>query len=57
VRLKGRVKSTGSWDTYRQARVGALTLAAGRQQLTLRAGGPIKGALIDLKEIRLVLLP
>jgi putative heme-binding domain-containing protein len=53
-RLAGKVASTGSWDTYRQVRVGTIALAAGRQRVVLRAEGAIKGALIDLKEARLV---
>src|SRR5262249_14073705 len=53
-RLTGTVRGTGDWDTYRQARVGAITLAAGRQRLVFRSAGKIKGALIDLKAIKLV---
>ena len=56
-RLRGKVASTGSWDTYRKARVGVLRLQAGRQQVLLRPEGTIKGALIDLKALRLVPLP
>jgi putative membrane-bound dehydrogenase-like protein len=52
--LTGRVAGTGSWDVYKQVRVGAVTLAAGRQQVVLRGVGKIKGALIDLKGIRMV---
>jgi putative membrane-bound dehydrogenase-like protein len=54
-RLAGTVAGTGSWDDYKKARVGEVTLAGGRQQVVLRsAGGKIKGALLDLKAIRLV---
>ncbi len=46
---------TGNWDTYRQAKVGELTLAAGTQRLTFRPGQSLRSsALIDLKAIKLV---
>ncbi len=50
----GRVASTGSWDTYRQAKVGEIVLPAGRQRLTFRSARRIFNALIDLKSIKLV---
>ena len=53
-RLTHKVASTGSWDTYREGRVGTLTLAAGEQQVVLRPAGRVSGALLDLKSIRLV---
>jgi putative membrane-bound dehydrogenase-like protein len=53
-RLLGKVKGTGSWDKYQQASVGEITLSAGQQQLILRPEGKIKGAMIDLKAIKLV---
>jgi putative membrane-bound dehydrogenase-like protein len=53
-RLSGQVEGTGDWDTYRRAKIGKLELRAGRQQIVFRSGGPIKGALIDLKAIQLV---
>ncbi len=52
-RLKGKVQSTGDWDTYRRLRIGEISLPVGRQEFVFRAEGAIKGALIDLKEIRL----
>ncbi len=53
-RLTGTVAGTGNWDTYKQARVGALRLEAGRQRIVMRPDGKVRGALIDLKSIRLV---
>jgi putative membrane-bound dehydrogenase-like protein len=50
----GRVASTGSWDTYRQAKVGDIVLPAGRQRLTFRSARRIFYPLIDLKSIKLV---
>jgi putative membrane-bound dehydrogenase-like protein len=52
--LTGKVASTGSWDTYRQGRVGEIVLPAGRQRLTFRSAGRIFTPLIDLKSIKLV---
>jgi hypothetical protein len=53
-RLTGSVGSTGSWDRYRQAKVGEISLQTGRQQVVLRGAGKITRALMDLKSIRLV---
>ncbi|HZU36825.1 MAG TPA: hypothetical protein VFA18_12980, partial [Gemmataceae bacterium] len=52
--MMGTVKSTGSWDNYRQAKVGEIVLAAGRQQVTFRSAGRIFHPLIDLKSVKLV---
>jgi putative membrane-bound dehydrogenase-like protein len=49
--LTGKVAGTGNWDTYRQARVGEITLNAGQQRVVFRSAGPIRGPLIDLKAI------
>ena len=53
ARLAGRVDPTGNWDTYRQIRIGAIDLPAGDQRLVFRSAGAVRGALIDLKSIRL----
>ncbi len=53
-RLTGKVESTGNWDTYRQAKIGVISLQKGRHELTFRSAGRIKGAMIDLKSIKLV---
>jgi putative membrane-bound dehydrogenase-like protein len=53
ARLNGKVEGTGTWDAYRQARVGVLELKAGSQRVTFRSAGAIRGALIDLRTIRL----
>jgi hypothetical protein len=49
-----RVDSTGSWDTYRQAKVGEIVLAAGPQRVTFRSAGRIFHPLIDLKSVKLL---
>lgn len=51
--VTGKVIGTGTWDDYKQAEVGEITLEAGRRKITLRAAEPLKGPLLDLKGIRL----
>jgi putative membrane-bound dehydrogenase-like protein len=53
-KLTGTVASTGDWDSYRQAKVGEVTLKAGRQRIIFRSVGKIRGALIDLRGLRLI---
>lgn len=53
-KLSGKVPGTGSWDNYCRARFGRLRLEPGDQRLGLRSDGPISGALIDLRAIRLI---
>ena len=50
----GQVEGTGSWDNYRSKTVGTVELSAGQHELLMRADGPIKSALIDLRGIRLI---
>jgi hypothetical protein len=52
--MTGTVRSTGSWDTYRQTKVGEIVLTAGRQQVTFRSARRIFHPLIDLKSMKLV---
>jgi hypothetical protein len=52
--LAMKVEGTGTWDEYRGKEIGRLTLAAGRNELLVRSDGPIKGALLDLRSVRLV---
>jgi putative heme-binding domain-containing protein len=52
--MTGKVESTGDWDTYRQAKVGEIVLAAGQQRVTFRSAGRIFHPLIDLKSVKLV---
>jgi putative membrane-bound dehydrogenase-like protein len=52
--LTGKVAGTGNWDTYRQARVGEIRLGGGSQRVVFRSAGAIRGALIDLRGVRLV---
>ena len=45
---------TGSWDNYRQTSYGRVGLTAGPQRLVLRGVPPLNGAIIDLREVRLL---
>ncbi len=52
--LTGRVESTGTWESYRRARIGTLDLPAGKQEVVFRPGEGFQGTLIDLRAIELV---
>jgi putative membrane-bound dehydrogenase-like protein len=52
--LLGKVAGTGTWDNYKTTNIGEITLATGQQRLTFRPTAPVKGAMIDLRMIRLV---
>jgi putative membrane-bound dehydrogenase-like protein len=52
-RLSSQVAGTGSWDNYRRVKVGELDLTAGTHRLTFRSQGPIRGALLDLRDVKL----
>jgi putative heme-binding domain-containing protein len=54
TKLTWRVEATAIWDTYRKVRIGVVKLEAGRQRISVRSNGAIKGALLDLREIELV---
>ena len=54
ARVTGTLPSTGGWERYEKKRVGTLDFVAGLQKIVLRAGGPIKEELSDIREIRLV---
>ncbi|MCI0640586.1 MAG: c-type cytochrome [Gemmataceae bacterium] len=56
-RLTAKVAGTGAWDDYRKAAVGILELPAGPVEISMRSQGAIRGALIDLKGIRLMSAP
>jgi putative heme-binding domain-containing protein len=53
TRLTGAVQGTGDWDTYRQAKIGKVSLNAGPQKIIFRSAGRITSAMIDLRGIRL----
>jgi putative heme-binding domain-containing protein len=52
-RLGGTVAGTGSWDEYQRARIGTVTLGAGRHRLDVRPADRPRGPLMDLRAIEL----
>ena len=52
--VTGKVAKSGGWETYVQAKIGRVQLAAGSQPAVFKAGGQFKTALLDLREVRLV---
>ncbi|MCW5557375.1 MAG: c-type cytochrome [Verrucomicrobiae bacterium] len=53
-RLSGKVTETGpDWSRYRQAAVGAVQLASGRQRVVFRPSGAVQNALMDLRTVAL----
>jgi putative membrane-bound dehydrogenase-like protein len=53
-RISGTVASTGDWNTYKRGKVGELRLKPGQHRLGIRAGGPLRGALFDLRSVTLL---
>jgi hypothetical protein len=52
--LAAKVATTKTFNDFQQTKFGELELPAGQARVTLRAGGEIKGRLIDLRSVRLV---
>jgi hypothetical protein len=53
--LKGNVGRTGSWETFKTEKIGAIRLPAGRQKIVFKPNSTFaKGALLDLREVKLV---
>jgi hypothetical protein len=52
-RMTGKAESTKRWDTFRIETIGQIQLDAGTQKVTLKPEGKFKGALMDLRELRL----
>ena len=52
-RLETKVSGTGSWETYRKAAIGEITLTDGPQRLEISPSGQIRGALLDLRSVEL----
>ncbi len=48
------IPGTGTFDDYRLAKLGRLQLKAGPQRLTFSGVPPLEGAILDLREMRLV---
>ena len=52
--VSGIVRETGGWDRYRQQKVGTTQLNSGINVVVVRPNNPVKQALFDLRELRLV---
>jgi putative membrane-bound dehydrogenase-like protein len=50
-RVTGKLPSTGDWHKYRKEKFGQLELASGVQRVVLRADGPIKEELSDIRQV------
>jgi len=48
------IAGTGGWSHYRTVGLGRLALPAGRSRITASAAGEIRGALLDLRALRLL---
>lgn len=52
--LKGKIPSTKTWQNHQKAKFGQIELPAGKTTLDLRVVPPIRVALADIREIKLV---
>ena len=51
--ITSKINGTGSWDNYETVRIGVVQLKPGSTIVSLRAGGNLRGFLIDLRGIHL----
>ena len=51
--LKSSVTSTGSWDQYREIKIGAIQFAKGETSVQFGPAGDIQGWLLDLRSVTL----
>ena len=54
TRLEGKIVGTGGWDRYTQVRLGSLAFRKGTGRLTFKSAGPVRGALVDLRQLTLI---
>ena len=50
--LEGKVESTGSWEIFKTASIGEVTLSAADNKIVVRSKGKVNQALFDLRAIR-----
>lgn len=54
-KITGNVGKSGSWETFREKKIGEINLTPGKHKIVFRAATPFKnGALLDLREVKLV---
>ncbi|MDN3687815.1 polysaccharide deacetylase family protein [Cyclobacterium jeungdonense] len=52
--LQGKIEKTGSWETFRQKKLGILQMDKGYQKLSFKGANPaVKGPLLDIRKISL----
>jgi putative heme-binding domain-containing protein len=51
AKLTGKVAGTGTWDDYKQVKIGQIDLPAGPSSLVVRSIGEVSRAMIDLRTI------
>ena len=51
--LRGFIQPTGGWEEFDTAKIGELTLPAGRHTMAMKSASEYEEALMDLREIRL----
>ncbi|MCL5098769.1 MAG: alpha-L-fucosidase [Candidatus Omnitrophica bacterium] len=54
AKVSGTVKSTGSWGAFKSETLGQLDLPSGKQTIAVRATSMPKGAVMNLRQVRLV---
>jgi hypothetical protein len=52
--LKNKIGKTGSWETYKTTKIGRIHLSVGEQVMTFKPDSKFEGALLDLREVKLV---
>lgn len=52
--IVGTVAGTGGWDQYRFQKIATAVMPAGDYVVTLRSEGPVRQALLDLRQIRML---
>lgn len=56
-KLTGEIASSGSWETFKTAKIGSIRLKAGRQKMVFRPNQQFEtGGILDFREIRLTLV-
>jgi hypothetical protein len=52
-RIEGKVPSTGNWERFKIQKIGEVTLEPGTYKFAMKPNGEFKGALMDLRELRI----
>lgn len=52
--LQYKIPATGGWNKYQAFQIGTINVAAGRHRIVVRPAGDLRGALLDLRALRLI---